>query len=178
MVRQTHTRRARLDQPMAPKLSGSAAARRRGRPETAEEALAGRPDLAGQALEELKQKQRQLKQETKRCRVELKNKKRQKKRALQKCQNLDTADLVQVIIDRGIELRALTNAAAAAGSPGAGSSGSSAAPSPAAGVQASAPPAALGTTATLVSELLLAPAVAASPSAMRATGSSPAASEA
>ena len=66
--------------------------------------LGGRPDLEKDALKELRARQRALKNEAKRVATDLKKKKKQKKRALKRCAALDSRDLVQVLLERGIVL--------------------------------------------------------------------------
>ena len=67
--------------------------------------LAGRPDLEKDALKELRDRQRALKNEAKRVAADLKNKKKQKKRAMKRCSTLGTRDLVQVLLERGVVMQ-------------------------------------------------------------------------
>jgi hypothetical protein len=77
--------------------------------------LAGRPDLEANALSALKERQRQLKSEAKRVQADLKNKRRQKKRALKRCAALETRDIVQVLLDRGVMLPRANGGSASSG---------------------------------------------------------------
>ena len=78
--------------------------------------LTGRPDLEKDALKELRERQRALKSEAKRVATDLKNKKKQKKRALKKCAALDTRDIVQVLLERGVVMPAGADSASPASS--------------------------------------------------------------
>ena len=78
--------------------------------------LSGRPDLATDSLADLRTQQRALKTEAKRVAADLRNKRRQKKRAMKRCATLDTRDLVQVLLDRGVQLQKDAAASSAAAS--------------------------------------------------------------
>jgi len=71
-------------------------------PGSSSNVLNGRPDLEKDALKELRERQRMLKSEAKRLATDLKNKKKQKKRALRRCATLQTRDIVQVLLERGV----------------------------------------------------------------------------
>ena len=75
----------------------------------------GRPDLSQNTIEELRAKNRQLKKEQKMVKQQLTNQKRKRARVMKRMRNLDTASVLQVLMDRGIELTTL----------GSGSAGSS-----------------------------------------------------
>lgn len=82
-------------------------------------ALAGRPDLEKDALQELRARQRALKTEAKRVAQDLKSKKKQKKRALKRCSVLDTRDIVQVSLERGVAMPGGASGALSSSSPSA-----------------------------------------------------------
>ena len=67
--------------------------------------LVGRPDLAPDSIEDLRQRQRALKISTRQVKKELKNKRRQKQRIVRRVASLGTQDIVQVLLDRGVQLR-------------------------------------------------------------------------
>jgi hypothetical protein len=107
-------------------------------------ALVGRPDLAQDSLADLRFRQRELKQQAKRVKKELKNKQRQKQRIMRRVSSLDTRDIVQVLLDRGLCLRDAQAAAAEAEGGSAAASPVSAAGTPVGGgASASSAPAAV-----------------------------------
>ena len=76
----------------------------------------GRPDLAQDAIEELRSKHRALKQEQKRVKTQLRNQARKRARILKKMRHLDTASVLQVLMDRGLDF-ASHSAASASSAP-------------------------------------------------------------
>lgn len=66
--------------------------------------LAGRPDLAKDALIDLKRHQAELKKESARLKRELKAKRRRKARLVRKVEALESEELVQVLLERGVKL--------------------------------------------------------------------------
>ena len=94
----------------------------------------GRPDLSQDAITDLRLKQKSLKQEQKRIRAEMKNKKRRRARLLQRMRHLDTASVLQALMERGLDFagtkaaRAQESAASSAASPSTGPSPSKATP--------------------------------------------------
>ena len=64
--------------------------------------LVGRLDLAQYSLADLRARQRDLKQQAKTVKKELKKKKRQKRRIVRCVAALDTQDIVQALLDRGV----------------------------------------------------------------------------
>ena len=67
--------------------------------------LCGRPDLAEDSIQNPRLRQRSLKQEAAKLQRDLKNKKRQKQRIMRKVSRLATSDIVQALLDRGVELQ-------------------------------------------------------------------------
>ena len=63
----------------------------------------GRPDLTQDALEELRRRQRSLRQEQRKVRMQLKLQARKRSRVITRMRNLDTAAVLQVLMDRGID---------------------------------------------------------------------------
>ena len=83
--------------------------------------LNGRPDLEKDALKELRERQRMLKSEAKRVATDLKNKKKQKKkRALRRCATLQTRDIVQVLLERGVVIPSADSDAVSGGASSSG----------------------------------------------------------
>jgi len=111
--------------------SEGAADASRGVPASAEPSasrLMGRPDLAQDSLSDLRIRSGQLKQEAAQVKRELKNKKRQKQRILRRVSRLATADIVQALLDRGVQLQEAATAAAARADEGTSAAASSASP--------------------------------------------------
>jgi hypothetical protein len=91
-------------------------------PGSGRDVLTGRPDLEKDALKELRERQRMLKSEAKRVATDLRNKKKQKKRAMRRCATLQTRDIVQVLLERGVVIpntdsEAMSGAASSSGDP-------------------------------------------------------------
>ena len=107
--------------------------------------LVGQPDLPQDSIADLRARQRDLKQQVKTVKKELKNKKRQKQHIMRRVAALDTQDIVQVLLDRGVQLRGAQ--AAAAAHPAAADSSSAA---PARGPEAAEPASAEPPQAALV----------------------------
>jgi len=63
----------------------------------------GRPDLAQNTIEELRSRHRELKQQQEKVKSQLHNQKRKRARVLKRMRNLDTASVLQVLMDRGID---------------------------------------------------------------------------
>jgi hypothetical protein len=63
----------------------------------------GRPDLAQNTIEELRSRHRELKQQQRKVKSQLRNQKRKRARVLKRMRNLDTASVLQVLMDRGID---------------------------------------------------------------------------
>jgi hypothetical protein len=66
--------------------------------------LAGRPDLSQDAIADLRAQHKQLRAQQKRIRAEMKNKARKRQRVLARMRHLDTAAVLQVLIERGVQL--------------------------------------------------------------------------
>jgi len=74
----------------------------------------GRPDLSQDALQELRMKHKELKQEQQRVRKQMKAQSRKRARILQRMRHLDTAAVLQVLMERGVDFNASPAPAAAA----------------------------------------------------------------
>ena len=74
----------------------------------------GRPDLSQDALQELRMKHKELKQEQQRVRKQMKAQSRKRARILHRMRRLDTAAVLQVLMERGVDFGASPAAAAAA----------------------------------------------------------------
>lgn len=92
-----------------------------------EDVFLGRPDLAQDTIEELRSKHRALKTEQKKVRAQLKNQAKKRTRIMKKMRHIDTATVLQMLMERGVDFRAPAAAAAPARAPLAGE-----APAPAA----------------------------------------------
>ena len=71
-----------------------------------------RADLSQDAIADLRARHKQLKSEQKRVRQEMKNKARKRQRVLARMRHVDTASVLQVLIERGVNLNAAGPAAA------------------------------------------------------------------
>ncbi len=65
---------------------------------------AGRPDLSADEITRLRERQRELKQEQRRVKNEMKNKKRRRARVIARLRHLDTASVMQVLLERGLDV--------------------------------------------------------------------------
>ena len=74
----------------------------------------GRPDLSQDALQELRMKHKELKQEQKRVRKQMKAQSRKRARILNRMRHLDTAAVLQVLMERGVDFTGSPAPAAAA----------------------------------------------------------------
>ena len=66
--------------------------------------LLGRPDLAQDSLQNLRDQQRSLRSEAKRVKRDLKNAQRKKQRIMRRVSSLGNEDIVQVLLERGMQL--------------------------------------------------------------------------
>jgi hypothetical protein len=73
----------------------------------------GRPDLSQDAIQELRDRRRRLRQEQRRLKNEERNAQRKRARIVKKLKNLDTASVVQMLLERGLAVRAPAPAAPA-----------------------------------------------------------------
>lgn len=90
----------------------------------------GRPDLSQDTIEELRSKNRALKLEQRKVRSQLKNQAKKRTRIMKKMRHLDTAAVLQVLMERGVDF---------SHAPGGASAASSAAALPAASASHRAP---------------------------------------
>ena len=96
--------------------AGGAGAAARGEPEAEEEeggldvgvidGPLARADLSQDAITDLRARHKQLKAEQKRVRQEMKNKARKRQRVLARMRHIDTASVMQVLLERGVNLGA------------------------------------------------------------------------
>ena len=93
-----------------------------GGPDDAEPAH-GRPDLSQDEITRLRKRAKELKNEARKVRNDMKNKKRRRARVINRLRHLDTASVLQVLMDRGLELSGGKPAAAPAPQSSASSSG-------------------------------------------------------
>ena len=63
----------------------------------------GRPDLSQNTIEDLRTRHRALKAEQKTIKRQLKNQGRKRARVIKRMRNLDTAAVLQVLMDRGVD---------------------------------------------------------------------------
>ena len=87
-----------------------------GGPDDAEPAR-GRPDLSQDEIARLRQRAKELKTEARKVKNDMKNKKRRRARVINRLRHLDTASVLQVLMDRGLELSGGKPAAAPATGP-------------------------------------------------------------
>ena len=88
--------------------------------DAASDVFRGRPDLSQDALQDLRSKHRELKLEQKRVELQLKAQERKRARILRRMRHLDTAAVMQVLMERGVDFAgqsAVTTAASEPGSP-------------------------------------------------------------
>jgi len=78
--------------------------------------LAGRPDLSQNTIEVLRARNKELKREQRQVKQQLHNQKRKRARVIKRMRNLDTASVLQVLMDRGIDFAGATPQSAGAGS--------------------------------------------------------------
>jgi len=69
--------------------------------------ILGRPNLSQNTIEELRARNRLLKKEQKMVKQQLSNQKRKRARVMKRMRNLDTTSVLQVLMDRGIDLTAV-----------------------------------------------------------------------
>jgi len=78
--------------------------------------LAGRPDFSQNTIEVLRARNKELKREQRQVRQQLHNQKRKRARVIKRMRNLDTASVLQVLMDRGIDFSGAAPQSAGAGS--------------------------------------------------------------
>jgi hypothetical protein len=76
--------------------------------------LDGRPDLSQDAIENLRAQHLRLKEQQKKVRRDMKNQKRMRSRIIKRVKHLDTASVLQVLIERGVTFGTLRGAAGVA----------------------------------------------------------------
>jgi hypothetical protein len=74
----------------------------------------GRPDLSQNAIENLRLEHRRLREQQKKVRKDMKNQKRMRSRIIKRVKHLDTASVLQVLIERGVSFGSLKGAAGVA----------------------------------------------------------------
>ena len=107
--------RERVDGSSAPDTPGRVAESERSAPaadadaehggEHDDDVFSGRPDLAQDAIETLRARNKQLKKEQLQVKKQLKNQARKRARVIKRMKNLDTASVLQVLMDRGIDFK-------------------------------------------------------------------------
>ena len=74
----------------------------------------GRPDLSQNAIENLRAEHQRLKEQQKKVRRDMKNQKRVRSRIIKRMRHLDTASVLQVLIERGVNFGNVRGAAGVA----------------------------------------------------------------
>jgi len=72
-------------------------------PADADDVFRGRPDLAQDTIETLRRQHRELKAQQKKVRRQLKNQAKKRSRIVKKMRHLDTAAVLQVLMERGVD---------------------------------------------------------------------------
>lgn len=87
-------------------------------PADGDDIFRGRPDLAQDTIETLRRQHRELKAQQKKVRRQLKNQAKKRSRIVKKMRHLDTAAVLQVLMERGVDFTGqAVGGAAAAGAP-------------------------------------------------------------
>lgn len=81
--------------------------------DAASDVFRGRPDLSQDALQDLRVKHRELKLQQKRVKKQLKAQERKRSRILKRMRHLDTAAVMQVLMERGVDFQAPSPSSAA-----------------------------------------------------------------
>ena len=82
--------------------------------EDASDFFDGRPDLSQNALENLRAQHQRLKEQQKLVRKNMKNQTRMRSRIIKRMRHLDTASVLQVLVERGVNFGSLKGAAGVA----------------------------------------------------------------